>query len=67
MRILSERWFKQLHTGGQKSFKGGRKNHSYYSFASWVDKNYYIIPIERNSGLRYRLAVWLSKMLTPKP
>lgn len=66
MKVLSERWFKSLHKKGQDSFYGGRKNHSYYSFAQWVDKHYYIIPIEKAEGWRFWVVKLLSYLTQPK-
>ena len=63
MQILSERWFKSLHTSSQSSFRGGRKRHSYYSFAQWIDTHYYIIPLTKGSGWRQRMFILLSRLI----
>lgn len=60
--MLAERWFRLSHdTKNPRSFLGGRKRHSFYSFSQWVDSHYYVIAVPR--GKWSKLAVKLLNLL----
>lgn len=47
-QVLAERWYSDLKSRNENTFKGGRKRHSYYQFAKYIDKRYFVVYVQRN-------------------
>lgn len=66
-KILAERWFRLSHDpSNPRSFRGGRRRHSFHSFSFWVDSNYYVIALTRNEVWSRLLIKLLNLVLRKK-